>query len=366
MHGWETRMLLRHWRATPVATAVCGTEEHQLRPGDEVEQPIHLSSQASSTAEQYAQVGNAVHVRLGRVAGTVLARDLDALREQSWQPYVRRPPAYRIVYVQSHVRTRQWFKDGETFAWRDGETNGHAVYAAPKTRRKSRALTIPARQARAFRVIDNRTSELTSWDTDLLPDALSGLNDLDIFSFDDVLPLAATAGKTDPDDIPETPKNPVSRVGDIWTTTGDTSRAGTPSRMARKPTGRAGTKPRPSGLDHLGDPATARSTCRHRSPETARPVPRPRPARLKVSPHEIGQGRIVRSRLVCAQRPIYFLACRQSSLLDCGPFVRLVHRPICHVAARASEPDRAAPARRLKRQAQPQGRAAPGRVRVRP
>ena len=78
-------------------------------------------------------------------------------------------------------------------------------------------VTIPARQARAFRVIDNRTSELTSWDTDLLPDALSGLNDLDVFSFDDVLPPAVTAGKTDPDDIPETPKNPVSRVGDIWT-----------------------------------------------------------------------------------------------------------------------------------------------------
>ena len=78
-------------------------------------------------------------------------------------------------------------------------------------------VTIPARQARAFRVIDNRTSELTSWDTDLLPDELAGLDDLDIFSFDDVLPLAATAGKTDPDDIPETPKNPVSRVGDIWT-----------------------------------------------------------------------------------------------------------------------------------------------------
>ena len=50
----------------------------------------------------------------------------------------------------------------------------------------------------------------------ILPDALSGLNDLDIFSFDDVLPLAATAGKTDPDDIPETPKNPVTRKGDLW------------------------------------------------------------------------------------------------------------------------------------------------------
>ena len=75
-------------------------------------------------------------------------------------------------------------------------------------------VTIPARQARAFRVIDNRTSEMTSWDHDLLPHALAGLY---VFSFDDILPPAGTAGKTDPDDIPETPKNPVSRVGDIWT-----------------------------------------------------------------------------------------------------------------------------------------------------
>ena len=103
---------------------------------------------------------------------------------------------------------------------RSGAEDGGAVDApGPLARVDGGApvVTIPARQARAFRVIDNRTSELTSWDTDLLPDALSGLNDLDIFSFDDVLPLAVTAGKTDPDDIPETPKNPVSRVGDIWT-----------------------------------------------------------------------------------------------------------------------------------------------------
>ena len=46
--------------------------------------------------------------------------------------------------------------------------------------------------------IDNRTSEMTSWDHDLLPDALAGLDDLDVFSFDDILPPAATAGKTDP------------------------------------------------------------------------------------------------------------------------------------------------------------------------
>ena len=51
------------------------------------------------------------------------------------------------------------------------------VIVAGETRYKAAVLigltaapvvTIPARQARAFRVIDNRTSELTSWDTDLL------------------------------------------------------------------------------------------------------------------------------------------------------------------------------------------------------
>ena len=96
-----------------------------------------------------------------------------------------------------------------------GETRYKAAVSLGWT--SAPVVTIPARHARAFRVIDNRTSELTSWDTDLLPDALAGLNDLDIFSFDDVLPPAAMAGKTDPDDIPDTPKNPVTRVGDIWT-----------------------------------------------------------------------------------------------------------------------------------------------------
>ena len=113
------------------------------------------------------------------------------------------------------------------FGWQQAiVADPKGVIVAGETRYKAAVLlgltaapvvTIPARQARAFRVIDNRTSERTSWDTDLLPDALAGLDDLDIFSFDDVLPLAVTAGKTDPDDIPETPKNPVSRVGDIWT-----------------------------------------------------------------------------------------------------------------------------------------------------
>lgn len=91
-------------------------------------------------AQQYAQIGNAVPVRLGRVAGEVIAKHLDALREREWRSYANKPTAYRIIYVQSHVRTRQWFKGGETFVWSDGNDNGHAAYSAPKTKRKMSAI----------------------------------------------------------------------------------------------------------------------------------------------------------------------------------------------------------------------------------
>lgn len=91
------------------------------------------------TIEQYAQAGNAVPVRLGEVAGNVIASELDTLRKRNWSSSATAPDAYRIVYVQSHVRTRQWFKDGETFVWED-ECESQPTYAAPKTKRRSKRI----------------------------------------------------------------------------------------------------------------------------------------------------------------------------------------------------------------------------------
>lgn len=91
-------------------------------------------------AEQYAQAGNAVPLRLGRVSGEVISTELDKLDARKWEPYQVRPSSYRIEYIQSHVRTRQWFKDGTTFVWNDGQANVQASYSAPKTRRKSRSI----------------------------------------------------------------------------------------------------------------------------------------------------------------------------------------------------------------------------------
>jgi DNA (cytosine-5)-methyltransferase 1 len=77
--------------------------------------------------EQMTQVGNAVPTRLGEVAGEVLAAaDVEARAAVE-------APAFRRVYLKSHVRTRQWFKQGTVFVW-DG-IGGSAHYGAqPQTR----------------------------------------------------------------------------------------------------------------------------------------------------------------------------------------------------------------------------------------
>lgn len=90
--------------------------------------------------QQYAQAGNAVPVRLGRVAGEVVAQALDDLQHRRWMPEPGEIEECRIVYVQSHVRSRQWFKDGETKVWADGESNKTVRYASPVTRRSERNM----------------------------------------------------------------------------------------------------------------------------------------------------------------------------------------------------------------------------------
>lgn len=94
---------------------------------------------SGTTTQQYAQVGNAVPVRLGEVAGGVVASTLDHLAERDFEPYSRPPEHYRIVYVQSHVRTRQWFKAGKTFVWEDGGTE-NLRYNLPVTLRREQRL----------------------------------------------------------------------------------------------------------------------------------------------------------------------------------------------------------------------------------
>ncbi len=88
-------------------------------------------------AQQFAQVGNAVPVRLGEIAGQVIARGLDATQQGALPN--RPTEGFRIVYMQSHVRTRQWFKNGKTFVWNNDEPE-EARYGAPVTKRRQKSM----------------------------------------------------------------------------------------------------------------------------------------------------------------------------------------------------------------------------------
>ena len=89
------------------------------------------------------------------------------------------------------------------------------------------AKGLTASQARAFRIMDNRSSENAEWDKDLLNLELADLLEADFdlgltgFTDDELNVLMSsldegTGPQEGEDDVPETPEDPVSRSGDLW------------------------------------------------------------------------------------------------------------------------------------------------------
>ena len=80
-------------------------------------------------------------------------------------------------------------------------------------------------QRRAYVLADNQLALNAGWDMDLLSIEMQDLNadgfDLSLIGFDDKTLAALLAdspedGLTDPDDAPEPPTDPVSKLGDVW------------------------------------------------------------------------------------------------------------------------------------------------------
>lgn len=80
-------------------------------------------------------------------------------------------------------------------------------------------------QARAYRIADNQTATLTTWDEDKLPLELLALQQADFdltltgFPEDELLRLLTAPpaeAQCDPDEVPEPPADPITRPGDLW------------------------------------------------------------------------------------------------------------------------------------------------------
>jgi DNA modification methylase len=87
------------------------------------------------------------------------------------------------------------------------------------------AIGLSPAQAKAYRIADNQTATMSSWDDDKLPLELIGLQemgfDLDLtgFSGNELLRLLGSdtnEGLTDPDAVPEPPDEAVTQPGDLW------------------------------------------------------------------------------------------------------------------------------------------------------
>ena len=86
--------------------------------------------------EQYRQIGNAVPTVLGKVAGKAIAEVLD--KAGGNDPQCVEPGEFKVIYIQSHVRTRSWFKDGKAVVLSEDEASAPRQAAAIRTRRKHR------------------------------------------------------------------------------------------------------------------------------------------------------------------------------------------------------------------------------------
>ncbi len=87
------------------------------------------------------------------------------------------------------------------------------------------AVGLSPAQAKAYRIADNQTATLSSWDDDKLPLELAQLQEMDYdldltgFSADELMRLIGSEeneGLTDPDAVPEPPDEATTKPGDLW------------------------------------------------------------------------------------------------------------------------------------------------------
>ena len=87
------------------------------------------------------------------------------------------------------------------------------------------ATDLTPEQIKAYRIADNKTADLATWDYELLPIELSELQGMNIdlgllgFSQDELAKLldpGVKDGLTDPDEVPEPPDEAITKPGDLW------------------------------------------------------------------------------------------------------------------------------------------------------
>lgn len=158
------------------------------------------------------------------------------LKTESWPierlvPYVRNPRKNDEQVERMVAAIREFGFRIPVVAKSDGTVvDGHLRL---KAARKLGLTEVPVAladeltdaQVKAFRLLANRSANWAAWDEDLLALELEelqamafdvSLTGFDAGEIDSLLAKPTTDGLTDPDEVPETPAEPVSKPGDVW------------------------------------------------------------------------------------------------------------------------------------------------------
>lgn len=72
-------------------------------------------------------------------------------------------------------------------------------------------------QIKAYRIADNKVAEASEWNLELLAveiQDIEGFTGFDIAEIEDLLPK--DENEIVEDEVPESPKNPITKPGDLW------------------------------------------------------------------------------------------------------------------------------------------------------
>lgn len=144
-------------------------------------------------------------------------------------PYARNARTHSDEQVaQIAASMREWGWTNPVLVDEDGGIiAGHGRVLAARSLGYSEVPVMVARgwteaQRRAYVLADNQLALNAGWNPELLSVELKGLAelgfDLDLLVFPDLdaLMVEKTEELTDPDEVPETPADPVTRLGDVW------------------------------------------------------------------------------------------------------------------------------------------------------
>ena len=149
----------------------------------------------------------------------------------SIQPYINNPRKLKDSAIEKVAKSIKEFGFRQPIVV---DTNriivvGHTRYrASKKLGLKEVPITIAENltqeQINAYRIADNRTNEEAEWDLELLKTEIKELEladfNLDLTGFDEDqlnnMLFEEKQGLTDEDEVPETPEEPITKLGDIW------------------------------------------------------------------------------------------------------------------------------------------------------